>query len=285
MIIFSHRGLEPSKEDFYPESSYESFLSQVQRGFGLEFDINFVKEGIIVSHDSNLKRITNGSDERNFSDLTLEEVKNIRYGKVKEGRIATFDEILNLIKESTASLHALHFKGKFQNSQKLELLVRELKKYEGVLDKILIFDLKLEAAMYLKQNLPKIHLAPSVAHSYDIERYNKYVAGTLINVDDILNYNKGIYDWVWLDEWDLIDKERSRKQFYTKEVFERLKNAGYKIALVTPELHGISPGLLSEESHEDSRSKEILFRRIKEIISLQPDAVCTDYPEEVREFL
>ena len=61
-----------------------------------------------------------------------------------------------------------------------------------------------------------------------------------------------------------------------------LSQEGYKIALVTPELHGTSPGLYGGESHKDAKDKETLFKRIKEILSLKPDAVCTDYPEEVR---
>jgi len=56
--ILTHRGLEPSKPDFFPESSIEAFINQLHRGFGIEFDPNFVKDGIVINHDSNLKRIT-----------------------------------------------------------------------------------------------------------------------------------------------------------------------------------------------------------------------------------
>jgi hypothetical protein len=63
-------------------------------------------------------------------------------------------------------------------------------------------------------------------------------------------------------------------------VFKILKDEGLKVALVTPELHGTSPGLLGGEAHPDA-DKNCLFDRIQEIIDLQPDALCTDYPEEV----
>jgi len=283
MIIFSHRGLEPTRKDFYPESSYESFLSQAKRGFGLEFDPNFIRDEIVISHDSNLKRITKGKDERDFSELTINEIKNIRYGEYKKGRIATLDEILDLIREKgKGKINALHLKGKFQNHEKLNLLIGIFKKHQDIVNKILVFDLKPEAARHIKKNLSGIHLALSVAHPYDIKRYNQTVSNTLFSIEDALEYKKeNIYDWVWLDEWDLADENNNKKRLYTKEVFEKLKNSGYKIALVTPELHGTSPGLLGAESHEDAKDKETLFRRIKEIINLNPDAVCTDYPKEV----
>ena len=135
--------------------------------------------------------------------------------------------------------------------------------------------------MIIKQKIPTIQLAPSVAHSYDIKRYNQAVGGTLISVEDALNH-KELCDWVWLDEWDLFGPGNSQKKFYTHDTFSSLRNAGYKIALVTPELHSTSPGLLGGESHPDASSKGKLFTRIKEIITFSPDAICTDYPEEVK---
>ena len=68
-------------------------------------------------------------------------------------------------------------------------------------------------------------------------------------------------------------------------IYQSLKKAGYKIGLVTPEMHTTSPGLYGGESHPDAKDKETLFKRIKEIINLNPDAICTDNPEEVREIL
>ena len=62
-----------------------------------------------------------------------------------------------------------------------------------------------------------------------------------------------------------------------------MRGVGAKIALVTPELHGTSPHLLAGEAHPDAPKgdTETLFKRIKEIIDLKPNAICTDYPEEV----
>ncbi|MBU3913711.1 MAG: hypothetical protein KKE50_06485, partial [Nanoarchaeota archaeon] len=125
---------------------------------------------------------------------------------------------------------------------------------------------------------------PSVAHQWDIERFNSFVGNTLISVSSAL-INKKVYDWAWLDEWDLKDRENKTKKTYTQENFEILKNAGYKVALVTPELHRTSPEGYGLESHPDAENKERLFERIEEIISLKPDALCTDYSEEIKKLI
>lgn len=281
--IFTHRGLEPSKHDFYPESSYEAFADHLKRGFGIEFDPNFAKDEIIVMHDAGLQRITLGRDKRVFADVQVHELRRIRYGKMKKGRISTFDELLQGLEKSKAPLHALHLKGKYQSREYMHLLLSHLQNYPAVNSKMLIFDLKPESAAYLKACLPSVQLAPSVAHAHDIRRYNQVVGNTLLSVEEALKYKK-IYDWVWLDEWDTLD-EQGEKLFYTKENFAILKSVGYKIALVTPELHATSPGLYGGESHQHAKDKATLFKRIREIIKLQPDAICTDYPEEVKSLI
>lgn len=280
VLILTHRGLEPSRVDFFSEGSFEAFENQLKRGFGIEFDPNFSRDGIIVFHDSSLKRITKGKDERRFSDMKLEEIKKIR---LEKGRIAELGEILQLIKKSKSQLNAMHLKGIYQNKENIDLILRALKEY-GVIDKMLLFDVKPEFARYIKSINSKIKLALSVAHPYDIKRYDKFVGATLISIEDALKYKKeGLYDWAWLDEWDTLDENGKEKRLNTRENFDKLRKAGYKIATITPELHGTSPGLYGGESHRDARNKESLFRRIRELIELKPDAICTDYPEEVRD--
>ena len=133
---------------------------------------------------------------------------------------------------------------------------------------------------YLKERNPKLHLASSVSHQYDIERYNGVVGGTLITIEEAIE-NKDLFDWVWLDEWDLTDKDGGVKSLYNKENFELLRKNNLKIALVTPELHATSPGLLGGESHQDAKDHQTLVKRLHEIITLKPDAICTDWPDLV----
>ena len=93
-FIITHRGLEPSRENFYPESSYEAFSDQLSRGFGIEFDPTSCNNGIIVVHDKNLSKITHNEDNREFSEVSLDELKKIKYGESERGRLAEFNEIL-----------------------------------------------------------------------------------------------------------------------------------------------------------------------------------------------
>ena len=257
LTILTHRGLEPSKPDFYPESSYEAFKDQLKRGFGIEFDPNFTKKEILVWHDATFKRA--------------------------KGKIPTLDEVLDLIRKSQSNLNALHFKGKYQNPKDIPALIKILRKNADILPKLLIFDVKPETAKALLEKFPNLALAPSVAHQFDVTRFNSVVAETLFETDQAATMiADGIFGknpWVWLDEWDLEDKIGTKK-LYTKEVFDKFRAVGAKIALVTPELHGTSPGLLGGESHPDARDLPTLFDRIKEILELKPDAICTDYPEE-----
>ncbi|MFH1427623.1 MAG: glycerophosphodiester phosphodiesterase family protein [Patescibacteria group bacterium] len=293
-FIITHRGLEPSNPNFYyTESTFQAFVDQLQRGYGIEFDANFSEdEKIVVFHDAGLERITKGQDKRLFAEMTSDEIREIRF---KAGdRICLLDELLKNIDRVTKSgvspLHlsdkvisALHLKGKFQEKKHLDILLNYLKEAWQVLDLLMVFDVKIETAKYLKEKMPKLQLAPSVAHPYDIERYNKAVAGTLLNLEEAI-VHKDLFAWAWLDEWDLANRNGGKKKLYTAEVFDTLKNNGIKIALVTPELHGTSPGLLGGEAHPDA-DKDRLLARIQEIINLRPDAICTDFPEEVKKML
>jgi glycerophosphoryl diester phosphodiesterase len=278
--VITHRGLEPTKINFFSESSYEAFEDQLSRGFaGIEFDPNPTRDGIIVCHDANLTRITSGKDTRNIADLTTTEVTGI---PLPNGRIPTFDEVMNLIRHSGSTINALHLKARFQTPETLGKITDALKKHEDILERIIVFDVKEETARKLKEVYPDLRLAPSVAHPYDIARYNDSVGGTLMTIEDAIALKQeGLIDGVWGDEWDTVGENGTSKQFYTTDNFDRLHDAGLFIALVTPELHGTSPGLYGGESHADARDTKTLFTRIKQIEEAGADYFCTDYPEEV----
>lgn len=278
--IITHRGLEPSNASFFSESSFEAFQDHLNRGYGIEFDPNFTKDNqIIVSHDSDLKRVTSGKNESNFSDITAKEALDIRFEK--GGRLCLLGELMSMICKSSETISAMHLKGKFQSKRHLDILIEALRPFKKCFNQFIIFDIIPDTARYLKNALPELILAPSVAHPFDIERYNKCVSNTLFSLENAIA-NRDIFDWVWLDEWDLSDKNGCNKKFYTEETFNILRKNRFKIALVTPELHGTSPGLLGGEAHSDANNKGRLFTRIQEILSLDPDAICTDYPEEIK---
>lgn len=277
--IITHRGLEPSNPNFYSESSFEAFQNHLHRGFNIEFDPNPTKDGIIVMHDATLKRPTGGKDERPVAELTTEEILQI---PLANGRIPTFDEIIDLIRKSDSTANALHLKARFQTSETLERIMEALSKHSDIFNKLLVFDVKPETTKVLKKEFPALRLTPSVAHPYDIFRYNDAAGNTLITVDEALALkSEGLIDGVWGDEWDIQGEGGTTKQLYTPKFFERLHSAGLFVALVTPELHGTSPGLYGGESHSDAKNLTTLMNRIKQIKNAGADYFCTDYPEEV----
>ena len=282
--VLTHRGLEPSNNNFYSESTIESFLSHLERGFGLEVDLNFTRDGIVFCHDATFKRLTNGQDERALKQLTTDEACGVL---LPNGRLGSIEELMDELKKYPDQLVALHFKGSYQNYENSLILLEHLRSYEDLLDRVFVFDATLTIAKLLKKSHPSIQLMASVAHPYDIERYQEAAKGTLLSLESLLE-NKDVYSGAWLDEWDLADRasegiiDSKGKKLYTAEVFQFLRAHGFKIGLVTPELHGTSPGLLGGEAHPDAQSQQRLFERIQEIIALQPDVICTDYPEEVK---
>jgi hypothetical protein len=186
--------------------------------------------------------------------------------------------------EAPAPLHALHLKGVFQKEPFLTRLIETLEDYPDLIPKLLVFDVKPDVAEWIKARLPSAVLAPSVAHHFDVERYNGCVPETLLTPEDALRH-RHLYSAVWLDEWDLSAPDSGQKMLYTEDTIELFRQEGLLIGLVTPELHGTSPGLLGGEAHPDAQPLGRLMARIENILALKPDAVCTDYPEEVRALL
>lgn len=280
--IITHRGLDPAKLDYYPESSLEAFGDQLTRGYGLEFDIQLAKDGVMVAvHDETLNRLTEGQDKREIKDISSPEILGMSF---RGGHLTTIANLLALIAQSQSpeTLSALHLKASWQEFRFVDLLLEEIKASGIGREQFIIFDLKPETAKKIKEQIPELLLAASVAHPYDIERYNPAAGGTLLGLEEVFAC-RDLFSWAWLDEWDLVSKTGDKKQLYTPEVFNALKSAGIKAAVVSPELHAKSPGLLAGEVHEDGADPQRLKARIQEILRLEPDAICTDYPDEVRE--
>jgi hypothetical protein len=279
--IITHRGLDPAISDYYVESSIEAFTDQIRRGYGLEFDVQFSLDNIMIAtHDPSLERISKGKDKRKIREIESSEILGMEFSGC---HLTTVSQVLSLIADSQVpgALSALHLKYLWQEPRFIDLLLVKIKSSEISPDKFMIFDVKPEIAKYIKKVMPELNLAASVAHPYDIERYNGVVGGTLISLDDILS-NKDLYSSAWLDEWDLTDKNSGIKKLYTKEIFENLRAEGFRIAVISPELHAKSPWLLGGEAHPDGKNKELLIKRLKEILSLRPDAICTDWPDLVK---
>ena len=279
MHILSHRGINLSQKEYFTESSCKAFTDQVTRGFGLEFDLQFTKDKkIAVLHDHNLARLTEGKDIRKIKEIESSELWAMDF---KGYRIISFGELLRTIQANKVnqSINAIHIKHAWQKKEYIELILAELKHAD--LERFIFFDLKIDTARYIKMKNPTLKLAPSVAHPYDILRYNALAGNTLFSVKEAIKH-RNIFDWAWLDEWNLSDANNKIKKLYTREIFLKFREAGFKIALVSPELHAWLPNNLAEETHPDAKTKDRLNKRLCEIVDLAPDAICTDHPSLVK---
>lgn len=280
--ILSHRGLDYSAEPKLQESSLEAFQARLMEGVGLEFDLILLKCGeILISHEKNTKTILPKSKVITFEDLKFEEIKKI---KTHNLTFISLSELFELIEISDIKSHALHLKYPWQNREMLHIFNSYLMRFPATHSKLIIFDLKHDIASLIKKEFPGLRLAASVSHPYDIKRYNSVVGGTLLSIDEFICH-RDLYDVAWLDEWDLVDENEFPKTFYSESLFQQLRDIRKKIALVTPELHATSPGLLGGEAHSDGISEDKLFKRIEKILLLKPDFVCTDYPKKVKELI
>jgi glycerophosphoryl diester phosphodiesterase len=112
--IIAHRGASGHA----PETTLEAYRLALQMGAdGVEMDVRRLRDGTMVAiHDPNIKRTTNGKGK--ISEITLAQVKTLDAGSwfnkayPKKARteyvglkVPTLQEIIDLIKESSAELY------------------------------------------------------------------------------------------------------------------------------------------------------------------------------------
>ncbi|MEJ8778404.1 glycerophosphodiester phosphodiesterase [Pseudogracilibacillus sp. ICA-222130] len=106
MKIIAHRGASK----FAPENTIASFKKAIElQADAIELDVRLTKDGeLVLSHDSTIKRLTN---KKGFvHNYTLKQLKSFDFGskfskKFKGEKIATFDEALQLLKQTEITLH------------------------------------------------------------------------------------------------------------------------------------------------------------------------------------
>ncbi|MDR3548758.1 MAG: glycerophosphodiester phosphodiesterase family protein [Candidatus Pacebacteria bacterium] len=279
--ILTHRGLDPSQKNYFVESSREVFEDQLARGFGLEFDIRKTKDGgLAIIHDDSLRRISKGSDTRKIGEIPVDELLAMEFDGCHLTDLKTL--LAAIRKRQTGdALSAIHLKHATQEPETLDLILEVLKDADP--SRFIIFDVIPETAHYLLKRNPALALAPSVSHPYDIQRYGAATGNTLYPIEQIVPL-RNIFSWVWLDEWDRSAMNGGTKSLYREETFDVLRRNGFSIAVISPELHASSPGLLGGEAHPDARDRSSLENAIKNILGLKPDIICTDYPDMVRGF-
>ena len=260
--IATHRGLDPEHSNFpWKESSYEAFEDHLIRGFWIEFDLQLSSSGdFYISHHQIPE-----ADTKNHKE------------------ILSLNRLFALLRrhEGKGAMHIKHF---IQKDDILERVISSLKNNQDLLSSLLLFDVTLESGLRLKNELPRLSLAQSVSDEYDIARFNSCVGGTLTPLTEAIK-NRDTFDWIWFDEWDLSGRDGGEKTLYNPTNFDRARDLGFKIAVVSPELHATSPGLLGKECHPDGSDYQRNTKRITEIARHGVDLICTDFPDKVRKVL
>ena len=93
--LYAHRGLHDNASDA-PENSLAAFRKAVEKGFGIELDVQLTKDLVpVVFHDFTLKRVC-GVDKK-VRELTFDQLQELRLCG-SDQRIPSFDQVLRLVK-------------------------------------------------------------------------------------------------------------------------------------------------------------------------------------------
>ena len=166
--IYGHRGAKGS----YPENTLLSFEKAIEQGAeGLELDVHMTKDGeIVVIHDENLERTTDGSGY--IKDMTLEEIKQFsastkskyahfpNYDKEvwSAERVPTLIEVLELLKPYTTELN-IELKTTIEKYDGLEEKVLSIVKEYGENRKVIYSSFHLPTILRVKKISPDAKIA------------------------------------------------------------------------------------------------------------------------------
>lgn len=125
--LYAHRGLHNNKSDA-PENSLKAFALAVEKGYGIELDVQLTKDLIpVVLHDYNLKRACKADFK--VSDHTYEELKGYKLFRSEE-KIPTFTEVLQLVDGKVPLI--VELKIPWKPNQLCEAVSKQLKDYKGL---------------------------------------------------------------------------------------------------------------------------------------------------------
>lgn len=146
---YAHRGFH-DKEQGVPENSYRAFELAVQKGYGMELDIQPTADGQLVAfHDFDLKRMC-GVDglikEKTYADL-----QSCKLLDSQEG-IPLFGQILELVAGKVPLI--IEIKSEDRNPSRVcQLLLQELEGYQGL---YCIESFNPMVLVYLKKHRPDL---------------------------------------------------------------------------------------------------------------------------------
>ncbi len=189
--LIAHRGLHTIDKSV-PENTLLAFDKAIEKGYGIEMDINVMGDGtVIVFHDIPLKRLT--GIEGKVSELTFDEVKDLRIHNTGE-KISTLKTVLDFVDGRVPLLIELKPLG--NNNLLCENFMKVIKDYKGV---YAIHSFSPFIVNWFRKNYPEVIRGQVTEFFRDdpkMKRITKYLMRTMffnrITKPDFVNY--GIKD-------------------------------------------------------------------------------------------
>ncbi len=149
-FLYAHRGFHDNKGDA-PENSLLSFKRAVDKGYGMELDVQLTKDNVVIAfHDFTLDRMCGVKGK--IEDLTYDEIKNYKLLDSDE-TIPTFKEVLEAVDKKTPLIVEL----KVMNPNLVEKLCEEVEKlmadYNGL---YCMESFNPDAVEWYKKNRPNV---------------------------------------------------------------------------------------------------------------------------------
>ena len=125
--LYAHRGIHNNK-DINPENSLLAFKIAVEKGYGIELDVQVTRDNIpVVFHDNTLYRVC--SLKNSIKDFTLKELVNLRLFNTEES-IPTLEEVLKLVDGKVPLI--VEIKNESTDINELKYIANILDNYSGV---------------------------------------------------------------------------------------------------------------------------------------------------------
>lgn len=187
----AHRGLH-TKDKKIPENSMTAITLAVENDYGIEIDVNVLKDGtVVVFHDHDLKRLV-GRDEL-LADLNYEDIKDFTILGTEE-KIPTLSEVLNKVDGKVPLLIELKPLG--NKSLLCEKFFETIKNYKGDYG---IHSFSPWIVNWFRRKHPEIirgHITEFFKSNKKMKRLSKYLMGSLFFnrfiKPDFINY--GLHD-------------------------------------------------------------------------------------------
>lgn len=185
--FIAHRGLH-SLDKTIPENSLIAFTKAIEKGYGIEMDINVLKDGtVVVFHDKDLQRMCN--DPRRLRDLAYEDIKDLKLLETAE-KIPTLKETLALVKGQVPLL--IEFKHHGDQKLLCESCMQLIADYQGLWA---MHSFHPNILIWFKKNHPNVirgQISEYFKSETDLSKINKYLLKTLslnfLTKPDFINY-------------------------------------------------------------------------------------------------